>query len=481
MTDVLTPVSDMVNSLMNRRNALAKNVNYYEAEARPEAIGLAVPVKMRALLSPVDWARMYVTSIEERLDIEGFRMGGASEADDELWSWWQANNLDDLSSYAHTEALLHGIAYVIVSSRDNEEDDPTESKEAPRIIVESPVWMWADIHPVTGKVIEAIRVKKVLKTTPGQFDLLTHYRKNDTLVYSQGVDGSWTKIGSVEHNLGVVPVVPIVNRARISDTDGFSQVTTALRKAIDDASRLKMNLSATAELMAVPQRVLFGVDPNEVSDNPQNKEKAFEAYIARIMAFADPEGKAVQFQAAELRNFAEGIAVIRQDAASATGLPMGYFAISSDNPASADAIRLSETRLIKTAERKQRLFGSAWEQVMRIAKLIMGQLLGEDEFRMETVWRNAATPTYSAMADAVVKLATATGSDGRTVIPVERARVDLGYSQTERDQMAQWDKDAKALTPTDVLASLVGKPAAPSFSSAPGRNSNPNPEDSGVA
>jgi hypothetical protein len=44
------------------------------------------------------------------------------------------------------------------------------------------------------------------------------------------------------------------------------------------------------------------------------------------------------------------------------------------------------------------------------------------------------------------------------VIPRERARIDMGYSITERDEMRTWDEEAD---PMQVLAGMVGsKPAA---------------------
>ncbi|MEO6084438.1 MAG: hypothetical protein ABIQ18_41715, partial [Umezawaea sp.] len=68
--------------------------------------------------------------------------------------------------------------------------------------------------------------------------------------------------------------------------------------------------------------------------------------------------------------------------------------------------------------------------------------------RMETLWRDPATPTYASKADAVTKLY----NNGSGVIPLERARIDLGYSAEERREMRKWDAE----TPTGQLASLYG-------------------------
>ena len=36
----------------------------------------------------IHWPELVVDSVEERLDVEGFRLGGESEADDRLWDIW---------------------------------------------------------------------------------------------------------------------------------------------------------------------------------------------------------------------------------------------------------------------------------------------------------------------------------------------------------------------------------------------------------
>jgi hypothetical protein len=61
--------------------------------------------------------------------------------------------------------------------------------------------------------------------------------------------------------------------------------------------------------------------------------------------------------------------------------------------------------------------------------------------RLETIWRDPSTPTWAAKADAAVKLY----GNGMGVIPKEQARVDMGYSITEREEMRKWDEEEAAL------------------------------------
>lgn len=427
-----THAEELLGEYKDSQRGLRDNYLYYEAEKKPQAVGLATPPQMQDFLAAIGWSRTYLDSIGDRLSLEGFRLAGESESDDRLWEWWQANRLDEKSGLGHTEALLHGRAYIVVSHPDTR--DPMVDPTVPVIDVLSPLECFAQVDRRSGKVKRAIRVQR----DGDDVQWVTIYLPHSTTVLERGPDG-WAVLSHVPHNLGVVPVVPLLNRNRLTEIYGTSQITKELRSVSDAAARVMMNLQASAELMAVPQRVIFGVDPDKISDDPTSRAKTFQAYLARILAF-DADGHATQFPAADLRNFTEVMRELTTQAASYTGLPMLYYGLSSDNPASADALRASETRLVTICERKAKMFGGAWEQAMRIALLIMDKKIPKEAFRMEAIWRNPATPTLAAIADAVVKMATAITADGRPLVPVEMARIKLGFSDGERKQMEKWDK-----------------------------------------
>ncbi|GGM64712.1 hypothetical protein GCM10012275_39150 [Longimycelium tulufanense] len=449
MTSVGEHVDRLSHLITSAKPKLTTNEQYYEAEHRLKALGVATPPEMRHLVAAIGWPRMYVDSVEERLDVEGFRLAGRSDGDERLWSWWQANGLDEESGLGHLEALIHGRAYVTVAAPDP--GSAEADQDAPVIRAESPLTMIAETDPRTRQITRALRLYRS-PDAPSD-DAATLYLPDETLFLQRDSPaGRWSIVNRVAHQLGVVPVVPLVNRARLADRAGQSEITPEIRSVTDTAARIAMDMQAAAELMAVPQRLLFGVSRDEFTADPDNPGAALEAYYARIMAFENEAGKALQFAAADLRNFTEVLGELAKQVASYTGLPPQYLSFSSDNPASAEAIRSSEARLIKKAERKARLFGGSWEQVMRLGMRIMGDSVPEDAYRLETVWRDPATPTYASKADAASKLY----ANGMGIIPLERARIDMGYTSEERREMRRWD----AHTPTSQLAALM-QPRSP--------------------
>ena len=461
MADNEKTVNDLANKLSADTFRLEESGAYYDSSHRLKAIGLSTPPEMRFLAANIGWPRMYVDSIEERLDVEGFRLAGQSATDDRLTDWWQANGLDEESGMAHLDALVYGRSYVTVAAPDlTAGDEPG----VPIIRVESPLHLFAETDPRTRKVTKAVRLYARDDSPLDRWATL--YLPNETvpLIFK---NGHWVQDGPVvRHKMGIVPVVPILNRERLADRDGYSEITPEIRSFTDAAARTMMNMQAAMELMAVPQRILFGVNADDIAGSGSPAE-IMEAYLARFIAIESDGASAFQFSAAELRNFTEVLDQLAKHVASYTGLPPQYLSFQSDNPASAEAIKSAESRLVKKCERKSRMFGGGWENVMRLAvKVIDGDVPAEMN-RLETMWRDPSTPTWASKADAVVKLM---GVNGQGVIPRERARIDMGYNTAERAEMAVWDEeDADRIQDTalrqtamevDAAKQLAGPPAA---------------------
>jgi len=96
------------------------------------------------------------------------------------------------------------------------------------------------------------------------------------------------------------------------------------------------------------------------------------------------------------------------------------------------------------------MYGNCWENVMRLGLLVMKQEIEERAFRLETILADPSTPTWAAKADAAQKLVA-----GKPVIPVERARIDLGYTPEEREDMKRMDEDER----DEMAAALLGQPS----------------------
>jgi hypothetical protein len=346
---------------------------------------------------------------------------------------------------ATVDALAMRRAYIAVGT--NEDDSDT-----PLITFESPLEVYADINPRTRSVRAAIRKygREADGIRPAEW-YATLYEPNQTSYYD--ISREWTLIDRDEHGLGVTPIVPMVNRARLADWRGRSELDPILPLA-RAANKLATDMMVAAEFIAVPLRGIFGAGPDDFQDQDGNAITPMRALMGRLLTVPDDEKVMRQFEfaSAQLSNFHDSINQLARLVASLSGLPPHFLGLATDNPPSADAIRSAEARLVKRAERKQRAFGGAYEQAMRISRM----LVGDDDpkwRRLETNWRDASTPTIAQTADAAVKKYTA------RITTLRQTREDLQYTEAQIERMEADDEKAAARDPMAAVARGLAEPA----------------------
>lgn len=413
----------------------------------------------------IAWPQLVVDAIEERLDVEGFRLP-KGDPDDELWRVWQENNCDEQSQLATVDALAMRRAYIAVGTNEDDADTPL-------VTFESPLEVFADIDPRTRKVRSAIRIygNDDWRRRDGQLDAMvlasgrleryaTVYEPNQTSYYD--LTSEWKLLDRDEHQLGVVPIVPMINRSRLADWTGRSELEPMLPLA-RAANKLATDMMVAAEFVAIPLRGMFGVGPDDFEDQHGNKLSPMQAIMGRMLAIPDDEKVARQFEfaAAQLSQFHDSINQLARLVASVSGLPPHFLGLATDNPPSADAIRSAEIRLVKRAERKQRAFGGAYEQAMRLVNRLQTGDWDPKLMRLETVWRDASTPTIAQSADATVKK----HSEG--IITTRQAREDLQYTDAQIARMEDDDEKQAALDPVGQLSRTLGQQPPPAPAGQP--------------
>lgn len=416
---------------------------YYDGQQRLEQLGLAIPPALRRFVTIVAWPQLVVDAVEERLDVEGFRLAGSEAASDELAAVWQASDLDAEAPLAHTDALLYGRGYVSVGAGDDDDDPAVIATESPREVIH-------EADPRTRQTVTALRRydgPSSLARVQEQHAAI--YEREQTTWLSRAKGGEWTVDDVDEHALGHVPVVPLVNRARTARRQGVSEMRAVI-PVTDAAARALTNAQLATEMVAVPQRYVLGATAGDFVDRDGKPLTAWETYLGSVWAVPNDKATAGQFPAAELSNFVNIVNHYAHLAAGLTGIPQSVFGFASDNPASADAIRATEARLVKKVERKQAHLATAWERVMRLAMLVQTGQLPAGAERMETLWRDPATPTRAQQADAVVKLRQA------KVLPLEACWIDLGYGPERRKELRrQWEAEASDPTLAAVATELL--------------------------
>lgn len=416
---------------------------YYEGSQVLEHIGLAVPPELRKFETVINWSRVAVDSVEQRLRVKDFILPGENVSSGVLREHWDANNLDSESALLHKDTLIYGRGFVCIGSN-------AEDREHPLITVESPREMTAVVDPRTRRISSALRVygSTVDDPTP---KYATLYEPNST-VWLEKQAGAWAETSRDDHNLGRVPIVMFLNRRRTGDWRGVSEMKDVI-PLVDSAARAITNLQIALETHAVPQKWVLGMSKGDFVDADGAPIPAWQSYYSAIWA---NQGKKTdvavgQFTASDLKNFHDTINHYGQMVSSVTGLPTRYLGQTSVNPAAEGAIRADESRLVLNAEGKASNWGDGWAWVQGIAERFRTGAWPMAN-QIKTEWFDAGTPTFAQKADALTKLY----ANGLGVIARESVQDEMGWSQAKKDRDRAY-RDAESQDP--YLAKIATKEA----------------------
>ena len=399
--------------LMEQRRAVRRFKDYYDGK-HPLAFATS---KYReafgALFGPFadNWCEIVVSAADERLRVEGFRFPASDEeeaeetleretGDAEAWAIWQANHLDADSRQLHTEAIKCGRAYALVSP----------NGDMPRITVEDPSEMIVATSPEDRR--RRLAALKCWDEDDGYAyatlylpDAIHRFRSAEKVVSHNTGRTNWMRIEDpILHNLGAVPVVDFHNNPDLLG-GGRSDLTPAipLNNAINKQA---LDMIVTSEGQAFRQRVLTGVeipiDPETGLPMPGTELKAIQS---KIWAFADPNARVTELGVSDLEPYVKSIEMFIRHLAAQTRTPPHYLHGQIIN-ASGDALKASESGLVRRVSRKQDDFAESWEEVMRLAFAAKGDTRRASAMDAEVLWKEAEQRSDAEVMDAAVKMKT---------------------------------------------------------------------------
>lgn len=427
---------------------------YYAGQQRLEQLGIAVPEELRQFITIVAWPRTYADALVSRLRPQGFLIGG--EGNDELWRWWQENNLDLEARMALTDMVVCGRGYLCEGTRPDDDEVRVETPEgtvvSPLITVESPLEMVHEWSNARRRVTTAARfyTEKVNGRSEAR---VTYYQPNGTRWCRRGKDG-WEDVPDLDpdnHGMGIVPVQPLVNRSASDDRYGESELQ-AIIGLTDATARALTNAQVATEILAAPQRWAAGLTQDDFKD-PRTKEvlTAWESYFGAVWATKNKDASFGQFAAADLSNFKTIIGVYAGLVAGVTGLPMRYLGQQTDNPPSAEGIRADESRIIDTAEEKQEFAAAPIERAMVVGNRIANGEPDPELLGLELNWRSAATPSVAQAADAAVK------KHAQRLISRKQALRDMGYTPKQIEKIIEELKEELGVERSDPTLDRIAE------------------------
>ena len=217
-----------------------------------------------------NWMALVVDAVEERLHVEGFRMGDQPAGDTEAWKVWQENCLDADSEMLHSTALQTGSAYAMVWFGQD---------ERPEITVEHPSQCFVAYEQ--GSTRRRRSAEGVGRQWTGDVRANVYLPGRSTSSRRSGrsrwpttrpemgrdrrlavLGAMWKPIDGdeavVENPLGAVPIVEFRNRPRLLG-EGRSEIADVI-SVQNQINKLVCDMMVAAEFTAFKQRWATGVE-----------------------------------------------------------------------------------------------------------------------------------------------------------------------------------------------------------------------------
>lgn len=354
--------------------------------------------------SQTPWLGLVVTSVAQALYVEGYRRAADPE-DASAWQWWQANGMDGRQIAVHRAALAYGMSYASVLPGVDDFGDPIPviRGHSPRRMIAMYDEPELDSWPHLALQLDPVRVG----SGPGW--ALRVY--DDTSVYFLQADASGTQIEWIESRLHDVNVCPVVRFANMLDLEG--RADGEVEPFIPVAGRIDQTVF---DRLVVQRFASWVVRTVAGMSKPDTDEEAaterLRLKVEDLLIASDPDTKFGSLPATPLDGFISAAKADIQTLAAVSQTPAHELLGDMVN-LSAEALAAARASLTAKVDERKHTFGESWEQTLRLASWVMGDVQGARDYSAQVRWKDTEIRSLAQAADALGKIATMLG------VPVE--------------------------------------------------------------
>jgi hypothetical protein len=419
--------------LIARAPALRRFEDYYDGKHDLSFVTSQYREQFGKMLQGLsdNWMELIVDAVEERLHVDGFRMGDQPESDKDAWYYWQRNCLDADSESIHSTALQCRSSYVMVWTGDDKAPEITGEHPLQTIVAYKAGSRRKRAAALKAWVDEWTGLTRANVYLPGEIHKFISKKSMTVTDYRTATDREraldvlwrrWERLTDeevVEHPYGV-PIVELRNRPRLLG-DPRSELESVLSTQ-DQINKLVCDMLIASEFAAFRQRWATGVE--EPVDPQTGRPLAnYMTGIDRLLAVGDPSAKFGEFGPTDLGNYVKAIENRVQSLASRTRTPPHYLLGQSGSFPSGESLKATETGLIAKCRSRMRHFGEGHEEVMRLAFLVQDDPRA-NEWSAETIWADPESRSEAEHTDSLLKM--------RSLgVPLAVLWEKAGFSQTE--------------------------------------------------
>lgn len=411
-------------SVRNRRRSA-----FYDGKRMVRMVSDIVPEQYRHLGMTLGWAAKAVDGLSRRVVIDDFVSPGGPDLQSlGLNRLVESNFLYSELSQSRTDALLHGVSYLVTTK--GQAGEPAALVHAKSAL--DATGEWND---------RARRLDNFLSVTARderRVTAFTLYLPNRILTVTRE-RGRWS-VEESTHSFGV-PVEQLTYKPRTSRRQGRSRITRPVMAIQDAAVRALVRVEAHMDIYAIPQMVMLGALEDIFRNADGSMKSSMEIMMGRVLGIPDdddpsnPNARAdvKQFSAESPKPHIEQLNSLAKLMARETSLSDSDFALTDIvNPTSEGSYVQGREDLLTEAEGAQDDWSPAIRGTVRRALAIQNGLRSVpsswDVIREK--WRDPRFTSRAQMADAGAKQVATVPWLGETEVGLEL--MGLTADQIER-------------------------------------------------
>lgn len=377
---------------------------YFEGEQATPSIGIdnipgSVDPGVRS-----DWARKAVTSVSERVRMDGFTFSG-DYSDPMLDTLVLDNDLSNAYNRTVASELTHGCAFATVNR--------TGGRVAVRMhSAETAVAVWDTAEQRVGAGLVVADIRRTDWSGPAPVPVQANLHLPGKVVVLRRESPARWSAESLPHPLDRPLMEALCFRPDAVKPFGQTRITRAVRFLVDEVERTLRYMAVSGAFYAVPMMAATGLT-DEAYDQ-MTKSKWLMRVGSWFLATRDDAGDTAdvkQFPGVSPQPFIDAVMTYAKLFSGATGVPLNSLGVVQDNPSSAEAIAAQREDICVAAEDCIESNRVGMRNVALMAMAIAGNTtvegLTDEQKSVIPHFRNPMRPSLASTADAMTKIAAA--------------------------------------------------------------------------
>jgi hypothetical protein len=436
----------------SKRNLLRSA--YYDGRRAVKQVGGVIPPQYANLALALGWAAKGVDGLARRCHLDNFIWADGSLDDLGLPELADSNFLFSEIGQARTDALIHGVSYLINTQGDVDDDEPKSLVHAKDALNATGEW--------NGR---KRRLDNLLSVTSRDDTAITGFvlYLDGLTINADRVNGKW--VTSRSTHPWHVPVDPLVYRPRTSRRMGRSRITRPVMSIQDSALRALVRLEAHMDIYAIPKMILLGADESIFKNTDGTMKASWQIALGRAFGIPDAEpgsqdntrADVQQFDASSPEPHLAQLNALAKLIARETDLSDADFALTDmANPTAPDSYSEARENLISEAEEfTDDLSVPVRKVVMRGLAIQNGYTEIPSDWRsIQPKWRSPAFVSATAAADAGSKVI-------GTVPWLAETEVGLELLGLNDQQIELALAERRRVVGRQVVAAIAGRAVSP--------------------